>query len=77
MAGHSSFVVKLTVDGLYEYVSERGPSAPQIAYLRDRDYVVVDKEVVIVDEFTGRMMPGSAVAGRAAPGHPGQGKAGR
>ena len=55
VAGHSSFAA-LTVDGLYEYV-ERALRA-QIAYLRDRDYVVVDKEVVIVDEFTGRMMPG-------------------
>ncbi len=54
-AAHSAFVT-LTVDGLYEYVERalRG----QIAYLRDRDYVVVDGEVVIVDEFTGRMMPG-------------------
>ena len=25
---------------------------------RDRDYIVKDKEVVIIDEFTGRMMPG-------------------
>jgi preprotein translocase subunit SecA len=55
VAGHSSFVT-LTVDGLYEYV-ERALRA-QIAYLRDRDYVVVNGEVVIVDEFTGRMMPG-------------------
>ena len=55
VAGHSSFAA-LTVDGLYEYV-ERALRA-QIAYLRDRDYVVVDNEVVIVDEFTGRMMPG-------------------
>jgi preprotein translocase subunit SecA len=55
VGGHSSFVT-LTVDGLYEYV-ERALRA-QIAYLRDRDYVVVNGEVVIVDEFTGRMMPG-------------------
>lgn len=55
VAGHSAFV-SLTVDGLYEYV-ERALRA-QIAYLRDRDYVVVNNEVVIVDEFTGRMMPG-------------------
>ena len=55
VAGHSAFVT-LTVDGLYEYV-ERALRA-QIAYLRDRDYVVVDGEIVIVDEFTGRMMPG-------------------
>lgn len=27
-------------------------------FQRDRDYVVVDGEVVIVDEFTGRLMPG-------------------
>jgi len=27
-------------------------------YLKDRDYVVRDKEVVIVDPFTGRMQPG-------------------
>jgi len=55
VAGHSSFLA-LTVDGLYEYV-ERALRA-QIAYLRDRDYVVVNNEIVIVDEFTGRMMPG-------------------
>lgn len=55
VAGHSSFVT-LTVDGLYEYV-ERALRA-QIAYLKDRDYVIVNGEVVIVDEFTGRMMPG-------------------
>jgi preprotein translocase subunit SecA len=55
VAGHSSFVT-LTVDGLYEYV-ERALRA-QIAYLKDRDYVVYNGEIVIVDEFTGRMMPG-------------------
>ena len=55
VGGHSSFVT-LTVDGLYEYV-ERALRA-QIAYLKDRDYVTVNGEVVIVDEFTGRMMPG-------------------
>ena len=54
-AGQSAFSA-LTVDGLYEYV-ERALRA-QIAYLKDRDYVVVDGEVTIVDEFTGRMMPG-------------------
>ncbi len=55
VGGHSSFVM-LTVDGLYEYV-ERALRA-QIAYLKDRDYVVLNGEIVIVDEFTGRMMPG-------------------
>jgi preprotein translocase subunit SecA len=55
VAANAAFV-SLTVDGLYEYV-ERSLRA-QIAYLRDRDYVAVDGEIVIVDEFTGRMMPG-------------------
>ncbi len=55
VAGKSAFS-NLTVDGLYDYVERalRG----QIAYLKDRDYVVIADEVVIVDEFTGRMMPG-------------------
>ncbi len=30
----------------------------QVLYHRDKDYVVQDGEIVIVDEFTGRMMPG-------------------
>lgn len=30
----------------------------QVLYHRDKDYVVQDGEVVIVDEFTGRLMPG-------------------
>jgi preprotein translocase subunit SecA len=30
----------------------------QMMYKRDRDYVVNDGEVIIVDEFTGRLMPG-------------------
>ncbi len=29
-----------------------------VLFLRDRDYVVNDGEVIIVDEFTGRLMPG-------------------
>jgi preprotein translocase subunit SecA len=29
-----------------------------VLYQRDRDYIVKDGEVVIVDEFTGRLMPG-------------------
>ena len=29
-----------------------------VLFQRDRDYVVKDEEVIIVDEFTGRMMPG-------------------
>jgi preprotein translocase subunit SecA len=30
----------------------------EVLYHRDRDYVVKDDEIVIVDEFTGRLMPG-------------------
>ncbi|MBX4189987.1 preprotein translocase subunit SecA, partial [Candidatus Parcubacteria bacterium] len=30
----------------------------QVIYNKDRDYVVKDGEVIIVDEFTGRLMPG-------------------
>ncbi|MEP6469869.1 MAG: preprotein translocase subunit SecA [Chloroflexota bacterium] len=30
----------------------------EVLYQRDRDYVIKDGEVVIVDEFTGRLMPG-------------------
>jgi preprotein translocase subunit SecA len=30
----------------------------EVLYKRDRDYVIRDGEVVIVDEFTGRLMPG-------------------
>jgi preprotein translocase subunit SecA len=54
-ANHSAFAA-LTVDTLYDYV-ERALKA-NIGFLRDRDYVVMDGEVVIVDEGTGRVMPG-------------------
>jgi preprotein translocase subunit SecA len=30
----------------------------QVLFKKDRDYVVKDNEVIIVDEFTGRLMPG-------------------
>jgi preprotein translocase subunit SecA len=39
---------------------------------RDVDYMVKDGEVVIVDEFTGRLMPGRPLERRPAPG--GRGK---
>src|SRR5450432_4927644 len=29
-----------------------------VMFLRDKDYVVKDDEIIIVDEFTGRQMPG-------------------
>ena len=43
-------------------------------YKRDRDYVVKEGEVLIVDEFTGRLMPGPPLERRPAPGHRGQGR---
>lgn len=54
-AGGQAFS-SLTVDQLYEYVERalRG----HVAYLRDVHYVIVEGEVVIVDENTGRTMPG-------------------
>jgi preprotein translocase subunit SecA len=42
-------------------------------YRKDVEYIVRNGEVVIVDEFTGRTMPGPALVGRPAPGHRGQG----
>ena len=36
---------------------------------RDKDYVVKDDEVLIVDEFTGRIMPGTPLFGRTASGN--------
>jgi preprotein translocase subunit SecA len=55
---------ELGIDNLYEAVN-----TPLIGYLnnalkvkelfkRDKDYVVMDGEVLIVDEFTGRILPG-------------------
>ena len=43
-------------------------------FQRDVDYVVNDGQVIIVDEFTGRLMPGPALVGRPAPGGGGQGE---
>src|SRR5207302_4003103 len=34
------------------------PLKAHVIYQRDRDYVVKDGEIIIVDEFTGRLMPG-------------------
>ena len=36
---------------------------------RDKDYVVKDGEVIIVDEFTGRLMYGRRYSEGPAPGH--------
>ena len=32
-----------------------------LVFQKDRDYIVKDGEVVIIDEFTGRMMAGRAL----------------
>lgn len=39
------------------------PNTGQPLFSRDRDYVVKDKQVIIVDEFTGRLMPGRRWSG--------------
>ena len=43
-------------------------------FQRDKDYIVRDDEVVIIDEFTGRMMPGRRYSEGPAPGARGQGR---
>ena len=45
-----------------------------VLFKRDKDYIVKDGEVIIVDEFTGRLMYGRRYSRRAAPGHRGQGR---
>ena len=42
-------------------------------YKRDVDYAVIDGEVKIIDEFTGRILDGQALVGGAAPGGRGEG----
>ena len=46
--------------GLTHYVENA--LRAQVLYLKDHDYVAKDGEVVIVDEFTGRLMPGRRYA---------------
>jgi preprotein translocase subunit SecA len=54
----------LGLDNLYDAINmEMNHHVQQalkahVIYQRDRDYVVKDDEVIIVDEFTGRLMPG-------------------
>jgi hypothetical protein len=43
-------------------------------FTRDKDYIVRNDEIVIIDEFTGRMMPGRRYLRRPAPGARGQGR---
>ena len=56
---------QLGIDNLYDDAQHRpgpppaaGAARPRRSIKRDKDYVVKDGEVVIVDEFTGRLMPG-------------------
>ena len=63
-AGITKVEQLLKVDNLYDpanyvltHFVENGLRA-QFVYQRDKDYVLKDGEVVIVDEFTGRLMPG-------------------
>jgi preprotein translocase subunit SecA len=63
-AGISKVERLLNIDNLYDpanyvltHYVENALRAAAI-YRRDRDYVVRDRQVVIVDEFTGRLMPG-------------------
>ena len=58
----------LNVDNLYDPANDElihfveNALRAEFAYLRDRDYVVQSGEVIIVDEFTGRLMPGRRYA---------------
>ena len=61
--GISKIEKMLGVDNLYEkdfdtlHLVEESLKAKTL-YLKDRDYVVKEGEVIIVDEFTGRLLPG-------------------
>ena len=54
----------LNIDNLYDPSNQdmthfvENALRAQFIYKRDKDYVVKDGEVIIVDEFTGRLMPG-------------------
>jgi preprotein translocase subunit SecA len=52
----SPAVQKQAMEDIYKSI-ERATVA-HVGYLRDRDYVVQEHKVIIVDEFTGRLMPG-------------------
>ena len=60
--GHRQDRAALGIENLYDADrASRATSSTALKaqlYKRDRDYVVKDGEIVIVDEFTGRMMPG-------------------
>jgi preprotein translocase subunit SecA len=66
--GMSNLERLLNVDNLYDpqnYVLTHyveNALRANVAYQRDKDYVVQQGEVIIVDEFTGRLMPGRRYA---------------
>ena len=71
---------QLGIDNLYE-----AANTPLVGYLnnalkakelfnRDKDYIVRNGEVLIVDEFTGRVLVGPPLQRGHAPGHRGQGE---
>lgn len=74
-AGTTSIEKSLARDGLLQSPGLYDPANASLTrymenalkaeaiFRRDRDYVVRDGEVVIVDEFTGRMMPGRRYSG--------------
>jgi preprotein translocase subunit SecA len=45
-----------------------------VIFKRDRDYIVKDDKVIIIDEFTGRMMDGRRWSDGPPPGRRGQGR---
>ena len=63
-AGISKIETLLNIGNLYDQSNNvlthfvENALRAQFVYQRDKDYVVKDGEVVIVDEFTGRLMPG-------------------
>ena len=77
-AGIAKVERQLGVVNLYDSVAvnyvhqlEKALQAKEL-YHRDKDYLVADGEVKIVDEFTGRIMEGPALVRRPAPGRRGQ-----
>ena len=79
-AGIERMETALGIDNLYG--SEHAEMLPyldnalraSVLYRKDVEYLVKGREVVIVDEFTGRMMEGPALQRGPAPGHRGQGR---
>ncbi|MCH8973493.1 MAG: preprotein translocase subunit SecA [Chloroflexi bacterium] len=63
-SGISNLERLLNVDNLYDPANDvlthfvENALRALAVYRRDKDYVVKDREVIIVDEFTGRLMPG-------------------